>query len=109
MAAAPPDRSSRAPGARRSRMILRALDWLSRHGAWVIAAGLFVGLALPDLARLCKPALGPVVFVLLVATVLRIDWSKTLSYARNPTVAALMLAWLLVAAPLLVWGVTRLL
>lgn len=90
-------------------MILRALDWLSRHGAWVIAGGLFVGLALPGLARLCKPILGPVVFVLLVATVLRIDWSKTLGYARNPKVAVLMLAWLLVAAPLLVWGATCLL
>jgi BASS family bile acid:Na+ symporter len=89
-------------------VILRALDWLARRGAWVIAAGLFIGLAFPDLARLCKPAIGPTVFVLLVTTVLRIDWPKTLAYARKPGVAALVLIWLLVVTPLLVWGATRL-
>lgn len=89
-------------------MILRALDWLARRGAWVIAGGLFIGLAFPDLARLCKPAIGPAVFVLLVATVLRIDWPKTLAYARKPSVAAMVLVWLLVAAPLLMWTATRL-
>ncbi|HEX2116224.1 MAG TPA: hypothetical protein VHM01_17610 [Alphaproteobacteria bacterium] len=90
-------------------MILRALDWLARRGAWVIAGGLFVGLALPDLARLCKPVIGPVVFVLLVTTMLRVDWPRTLGYARRPVVAVLVLAWLLLAAPLLVWGTTQLL
>jgi BASS family bile acid:Na+ symporter len=88
-------------------MILRPLEWLSRHGAWVMTAGLFMGLAWPDLARLCKPALGPVVFVLLVSTVLRVDWAKTASYARHPTVALLVLIWLLVATPLLVWLATQ--
>jgi predicted Na+-dependent transporter len=88
-------------------MILRTLDWLARRGAWVIAGGLFVGLAFPDLARLCKPAIGPAVFVLLVATVLRIDWPKTLAYARSPTVAATVVIWLLVATPLLMWVATQ--
>jgi predicted Na+-dependent transporter len=88
--------------------MLRALDWLARHGAWVMAGGLFVGLAFPDLARLCKPLIGPSVFVLLVATVLRIDWPKTLAYARKPAVAVIVLIWLLVATPLLVWVATQL-
>jgi predicted Na+-dependent transporter len=90
-------------------MIVRALDWLARHGAWVMTAGLFVGLAVPDLARLFKPTIAPVVFVLLVATVLRIDWAKAVSYARKPAVAVLVLIWVLVVAPLLVWLATRLL
>ena len=88
-------------------MIPRILDWLARRAAWVMAAGLFVGLALPDLARLCKPLIGPAVFVLLVATVLRIDWQKTLNYARRPAVPIIVTAWLLIAAPLLVWLATR--
>ena len=72
-------------------MIRRALDWLARRGAWVMAGGLFVGLALPELARLCKPVIGPAVFILLVTTMLRVDWPKTIGYARRPTVALLVL------------------
>jgi ACR3 family arsenite efflux pump ArsB len=87
--------------------MLRALDWLSRHGAWVMATGLFAGLAVPDLARLCKPLIGPGVFVLLVATLLRIDWPKTRAYARRPALVGITMIWLLVAAPLLMWLVAR--
>lgn len=88
-------------------MILRALEWLARHGAWAMAGSLFVGLALPGLAHLCKPLIGPAVFVLLVVTVLRIDWQKTAGYARRPAVPVIMTAWLLLAAPLLIWFATR--
>lgn len=88
-------------------MILRALDWLSRRGAWVIAGGLFIGLAFPELARLCKPTIAPAVFVLVVVTVVRIDWPKSIAYARRPAVASIVVLWLLVAAPLLVWLATR--
>lgn len=89
-------------------MILRTLDWLARHASWLIAAALFVGMALPDLARLLKPLIGPSVFVLLIATVLRIDWSKALAHARRPGRAAIVVVWLLLGAPFLMWAATRL-
>lgn len=88
-------------------MILRALDWLSRRGAWMIAGGLLIGIASPDLARLCKPTIGPAVFVLMVATVVRIDWPKSIAYARRPALASVVVLWLQVAAPVLVWLATR--
>lgn len=89
-------------------MIRASLYWLSSRASWVIAAGLFVGLAIPDLARLFKPLIGPSVFVLLVATVLRIDWTKARLYARRPRLLAVVLAWLLLATPFIMWAATRL-
>jgi BASS family bile acid:Na+ symporter len=84
-------------------VIAGALAWLARHGSWLIGGCLFIGLALPDLARLCKPLIGPAVFVLLVATLLRIDWSQALAQARRPAPTAIMIAWLLLGAPLAMW------
>lgn len=85
-------------------MILKSLAWLARHGSWLIGGSLFVGLALPDLARLCKPLIGPAVFVLLIATLLRIDWSRALEQARRPGPTAIMIVWLLLGAPLAMWA-----
>ncbi len=89
-------------------MILRAFDWLARHASWLIAGGLFIGIVLPDLARVFRPVVGPTVFVLMVATVLRIDWSKAFLYVRRPVPAAIVVVWLLLGAPLIVWGATHL-
>jgi predicted Na+-dependent transporter len=88
-------------------MLLRSLDWLARHASWLIAGGLFIGIVFPDLARLFRPVVGLSVFVLMVATVLRIDWDKVAGYVRRPTAAAIAIAWLLLGAPLIVWGATH--
>ncbi len=88
-------------------MILKSLDWLARHASWLIAGGLFIGIVFPDLARLFRPVVGPSVFVLMVATVLRIDWSKAAAYVRRPAPAGIAVAWLLLGAPLIVWAATQ--
>jgi bile acid:Na+ symporter, BASS family len=93
----------------RAPVILKSLDWLARHGSWLIASGLFLGIAFPDVARLFRPLVGPCVFVLMVATVLRIDWTKVLAYVRRPMPAGVVIAWLLLGAPLIVWAATRIL
>ena len=90
-----------------SSVILKSLDWLARHASWLIAGGLFIGIVSPDLARLFRPVVGPSVFVLMVATVLRIDWDRVAAYVRRPTAAAIAVAWLLLGAPLIVWAATQ--
>jgi bile acid:Na+ symporter, BASS family len=87
----------------RAPVIFGALAWLARHGSWLIGGCLFVGLALPDLARLCKPLIGPAVFVLLIATLLRIDWAQALVHVKRPRATAIAVAWLLLGAPFAMW------
>jgi BASS family bile acid:Na+ symporter len=88
-------------------MILRSLDWLARHASWLIAGGLFIGIVFPDLARLFRPAVGPSVFILMVATVLRVDWSNMAGYLSRPIITGIVVAWLLLGAPLIVWAATQ--
>jgi BASS family bile acid:Na+ symporter len=80
--------------------MLRVLALLGRHGTSFLAGGLFIGLALPPLAALLRPALGAMVFVLTTASFLSIDWPALAAHARRPVVLALALAWSLLGVPL---------
>jgi BASS family bile acid:Na+ symporter len=83
-------------------MMLRALALLGRHGTTFLAIGLFTGLVLPPLATLVRPALGALIFLLTTAAFLGIDWPALAAHARRPLVLVLVLAWILVAEPVVV-------
>lgn len=85
-------------------MIACALTWLGTHGAMLLFAGVLGGLALPRLAALAWPLVLPVTFLLFVASVVRLDANVALGHARKPLRAALIVAALLVGAPLAVAG-----
>ena len=80
-------------------MMLRLLALLGRHGTWFLAIGLFIGLVLPPLATLVRPALNVLIFLLTAAAFLGIDWPALAAHARRPLLLALVLAWTLVATP----------
>ncbi|NIA68672.1 hypothetical protein HBA54_08715 [Pelagibius litoralis] len=82
----------------------RLLAFLGSHATWVLFIGVFLGLALPDLASLARPLLAPAVAMLLTATLVRVDWQVMLAHARRPWVTGLVTAWLLIGSPLLVAG-----
>ena len=71
-------------------------------------AGVFVGIALPDLAALLRPLLTLAVIGTLTAALLRLDWSLLAAAARRPALPAALALWQLVVSPLLVWSATAL-
>lgn len=81
-------------------MVLRPFAFLGRHGTWLLAAGLFIGLLVPALAALLRPMLAGFVFLLTTATFLSIDWQELASHARRPGLLALILAWTLLVSPI---------
>ena len=83
----------------------RFLEWSALHGAALLAGSIFAGLFLPPLAALFRDVITPVVFILMVLVLLRVDPSQVLAYLRRPLLVAALLAWLLIATPLLVWAV----
>jgi len=87
----------------------RLLAFLGGHATWVLFVGVFLGLALPQLSSLARPLLAPCVAVLLTATLVRIDWRLMLGYLRRPGAAAVIVAWLLIGAPMLTAGLLTLL
>ncbi len=82
---------------------MRALAFLGRHAAPVLAAGVLLGLALPDLAHILRPTLTRAVFVLMLLAMLRIRWDGLRALARRPATAALVLGWMLVLSPVAMW------
>ncbi len=75
-------------------MIARLLEFLARHAMTFMAAGIVLGLLWPAAARAMAPLLIPTIFFLLVAALLRQNWTGVLHEARRPARAALVFLWL---------------
>jgi len=84
------------------------LEWSARHGAALLALGIFAGLFLPPLASAFRGIITPTVVVLMTLVLLRVDPAQVLSYLRRPLLVAALLVWLLALCPLLAWALVRL-
>ena len=84
--------------------MIRLLAFLGGHAPLVLFAGVFIGLLLPGLAAFCRPLLTPAVALLLLTTLLRVDWDAIAGYLRRPLLTALLTAWMLVATPIATWA-----
>ncbi|MBI0534283.1 hypothetical protein D9599_01675 [Roseomonas sp. KE2513] len=91
------------------RLPLRlALEWSARHGGALLAAGIFAGLLIPPLSAALRDVVTPTIAVLMTLVLLRVDPGQVLSYLRRPLLVAGMLAWVLLATPLLAFAFVRL-
>ena len=86
-------------------MIVAAAAWFERHSTRVLIASIFVGLAWQDLAEVLRPAVLPFSILTMTFSCVRMDWSLLGSHLRRPLALGAMLAWLMVGAPILVYGV----
>lgn len=84
-------------------MPTRALAFLGRHATAFMAGGVLVGLAVPPLAAAAGPLLVPTLLIPLTLALIRLDWRAVVAWRARPGVIALLVVWLLVAAPVLVW------
>lgn len=82
----------------------RLLALIGRNAPPFLAVGVFAGIVLPDLADFLRPALGPLVALLLGVSLLRLDWSALAAYAGRPASAGIATAWQLLLSPVLAWG-----
>lgn len=85
-------------------MLRRLLEWPARRGGTLLAACVFVGVAVPPLASALRETLTVTVAGLMTLVLLRVDPAQVLGYLRRPLLVAALLAWLLLASPLLVFG-----
>ena len=84
-------------------MTVRFLSWCAARGATLLATGIFLGLALPPLAALLRPALAYTVTLILAVTLARIDWDEMAEHAGRWAVALVALSWLLLLCPVAAW------
>jgi BASS family bile acid:Na+ symporter len=83
-----------APGA--------ALAWLGRQGTRAVAASLLIGVMLPPLAALLKPAFAFALFALLCLAFLRVDPVEVRNHFSRPALVAAAAAWMMLATPMLI-------
>ncbi len=89
-------------------MLRGSLEWMARRGTLLLALCIFVGLAVPPLAATFRETLTLTVAGLMTLVLLRVDLAQVLVYLRRPLLVAALLAWLLLACPLIVFAITRL-
>jgi len=85
---------------------MRALSFIGRHATKFMAGGVALGLLVPPLAAFAQPLLIPTLLIPLTLALLRLDWRAIFAYRRRPWLVVALLAWLLVASPVLVWLMT---
>ncbi len=78
-----------------------ALAWVGRKGTLVVAASLFVGLAVPGLAALCRPWLGEAIVLMLSLAFLRVDPAELRGHFTQPGLIAAASLWTMLVAPAL--------
>ncbi len=77
--------------------------FLSRNAAWVLAVGVFAGLALPGLAEWLRPLLPLAVAGLLVLSVMQTNYAEFRRQLDRPRVPAIIVFCLLCLSPTFVW------
>ena len=85
-------------------MISAALRKMAGLAVPTIGASIFLGLLLPDVAAFLRPAMEPLVVLLLTTAILQLDWSAALGFARRPLLALWIVVWLLIVSPVLLWA-----
>ena len=79
-----------------------AIAWIGRKGTLVVAASLFVGLAVPGLPALCRPFLGEAIVLMLSLAFLRVDPVDLRRHVTQPRLIAAATLWVMLVAPALV-------
>ena len=81
-------------------MISKVLAWLGARGTGLLAGSIFIGLALPDLADLVRPAFPVSVFFLLSIAMIRMDIAAAKALLRKPLIGVTALVVMMLATPL---------
>ncbi len=88
-------------------LILRTLDWIGIRATWMLAAGVFLGIAWQPLADVLAPWLEELIILNLSLSMMRIKPAQFISYLRQPFVIAAVFVFSMIVAPMGLWGLTR--
>lgn len=81
-----------------------SLAFIGRHATTFMAAGVLLGLGLPALAAYAKPLLVPTLMIPLTLALVRLDWRAIAAWRQRTRTATLLIGWVLLVCPVLVWA-----
>ena len=86
---------------------LRALDLIGVRATWMLAGGVFLGIAWQPLADALAPWLEAMIVLNLSLSMMRIEPARFVSHLKRPGPAAAAFGFSMIGAPLLVWGLAE--
>ncbi len=81
------------------RVPAAALSLAGRHGTLLVAASIFIGLALPPLSAAIKPYLAEAIIAMLTLAFLRVDPTELRQHMTRPGLIAASTAWVMLVVP----------
>ena len=90
-------------------MPTRLVAFLTGYATPLLAAGIFLGLLVPELAAALRPLLEPSIIVLVTLPLLRLDWSVLGRYLLRPGIGVLAATCQVVLTPIIMWAVATVL
>ncbi len=88
-------------------MIAAFLVLLTRHATAILPFSVLIGLLWPDLAALMRPAITPLVLLILIVAMVRTDWPALRHLAARPARVAFVMALVMVGIGLIVAPLAR--
>lgn len=85
--------------------IVSVLRRMGRHATTLLPFSLLLGLLFQDIAAAARPLLLPLVVMLLMLALARMDWGRLSALLRRPGPALLLAVLNLIAVPLVVWPI----
>ncbi len=85
-------------------MISRTLEFVARRATWMLAAGVFGGIAWQPLADALAPWLEALIVMNLSLSMMRIDPADLKDYLRRPALIVAIFVFSMGIAPLAIWG-----
>jgi predicted Na+-dependent transporter len=84
------------------------LRFAGKNGAWVVIAGVVLGLGFPLLSQLTRPYLAIAIFLFTFGSFLKIDPASIRAQFRQGNTAVLMVVWATFGVPLVVFALIKL-
>lgn len=89
-------------------LVTNGLGWIGRQGTRAVAASLFLGMALPQLAEAARPFLPVAVFALVTFAFMRLDLAAVRARVARWKLLAWTVAWTMALLPLVIGLALRL-
>ena len=86
-------------------LLASVLRRMGRHATTLLPFSLLLGLLFQDVAAAARPLLLPLVVMLLMLALARMDWGRLSALLRRPGPALLLAVLNLIAVPLVVWPI----
>ena len=84
-------------------MLTSPLYWIGQRASRVLPTGLVIGLLFPALADALSHILSIAMIIPLAIALARIDWQQQFAYLKRWPLMLALVAWVLIACPIIVW------